>query len=139
MDQWRFDTGIFAFSYGIEIGRCLGGSGRIYCGESDNYPYCCGDYSIIFPQVPHIVVNDSEPCVCEYLYVEPRLLLQKDGHGCDMLWQFFYIPQKLPIIIRREEYPVLHFFISRIFQEFHEKEPCIRGWYMVCWWRSVRR
>ena len=109
------------FHNGIEIGRCLGGSGRIYCGESDSFPYCCGDYSIIFPQVPHIVVNDAEPCVWEYLYVEPRLLLQKDGRGYDMLWQFFYIPQKLPIIIRREEYPVLHFFISRIFQEFHDK------------------
>ena len=110
------------FHNGIEIGRCLGGSGRIYCGESDSFPYCFGDYSILFPQVPHITVNGSEPGSWEYLYMEPRLFLQKDGQDCDTLWQFFYIPQKFPVIIKKEQYPVLYFYISRIFQAFHEKK-----------------
>lgn len=109
------------FHNGIEIGCCLGGSGQIYYGESDSRPYQSGDYSVIFPQVPHIAVNDSGPSVWEYLYVEPRLLFQEDGYGHDALWQYFYIPQKLPVIIRREQFPVLHLYISGIFREFRQK------------------
>lgn len=114
------------FHNGIEIGCCLGGSGRICCGETESYPYSAGDYSILFPQIPHIAVNGSEPGIWEYLYVEPRLFLQEDGNDCDTLWQFFCIPQKLPVIIRKEQYPLLHFYISRIFQEFHEKKTMYR-------------
>lgn len=38
-----------------------------------------------------------------------------------MLWQIFYIPQKVPIVVRQEELPLLHLYISGIFREFHEK------------------
>ncbi|MCM1343858.1 MAG: AraC family transcriptional regulator [Lachnospiraceae bacterium] len=110
------------FHNGIEIGCCLGGTGQIYCGESDSFPYEPGDYSVIFPQVSHITVNDSAPSVWEYLYAEPKLLFQEEGSGCNALWQYFYIPQKLPVIIRREEFPILHLYLSGIFQEFHEKK-----------------
>lgn len=110
------------FHNGIEIGCCLGGSGQIYYGESDCLAYQAGDYSVIFPQVPHIAVNGSNPSVWEYLYVEPKLLFQEEGHGNDALWQYFYIPQKLPVIIRREQFPVLHLYISEIFWEFHQKK-----------------
>ena len=110
------------FHNGIEIGCCLGGSGQIYYGEADSHSYRAGDYSVIFPQVPHIAVNGSDPSVWEYLYVEPKLLFQRESHGYDALWQYFYIPQKLPVIIRQEQFPVLHLYISEIFREFHQKK-----------------
>lgn len=110
------------FHNGIEIGCCHGGSGQVYYGEADSLCYQQGDYSIIFPHVPHIVANGSEPSAWEYLYVEPRLFFQEEGHGDDALWQYFYIPQKLPVIIRREQLPVLHLYLSEIFQEFHQKK-----------------
>ncbi len=110
------------FHNGIEIGCCLGGSGQIYYGEADSLSYQSGDFSIIFPQVPHITVNGSDPGVWEYLYVEPKLFFQEEGHGYDALWQYFYIPQKFPVIIRQEQFPVLHMYISGIFREFHQKK-----------------
>lgn len=108
------------FHNGIEIGCCSGGSGRIYCGETDSFSYQSGDYSIIFPQVSHITASDAAPGVWEYLYADPKMLFQAEG--CDALWQYFYIPQKLPAVIRREQFPVLYSYISGIFQEFHEKK-----------------
>ena len=110
------------FHNGIEIGCCIDGSGRLCCRDSDCFDYRSGDYSIIFPQIPHTTVSGSSPSAWEYLYVEPRLFFQEDCCDCDSLWQFFYIPQKLPVIIKKKEFPVLHLFISRLFQEFHGKK-----------------
>lgn len=110
------------FHNAIEVGYCLDGSGQIYWGESDCFSCRSGDYCIIFPQVPHIVVNDSVINSWEYLYVEPKLFLQKEGFSCDLLWQIFYIPQKVPVVVSRDKYPLLHLYISKIFREFHEKK-----------------
>ena len=110
------------FHNGIEIGCCRGGSGQIYCGESESIFYQPGDYSVIFPYVPHIVVNGTDPGVWEYLYVEPRMFFQDEGQGYGALWQCFYIFQRLPVIIRQEQFPVLYLYISEIFKEFHQKK-----------------
>ena len=110
------------FHNGIEIGSCLDGSGQIYYGENERIPCQAGDYCILFPQVPHMIANSSGTNTCEYLYVEPKLYLHKEGISCDMLWQIFYIPQKVPVVVSRKEFPVLHPYISEIFREFHEKK-----------------
>lgn len=110
------------FHNGLEIGCCLDGSGRIYCGENESFHCQAGDYCIIFPQVPHITLNCSGINSWEYLYVEPKLFLSREGDSCSLLWQIFYIPQKVPVVVSPSQYPLLHLYISRIFREFHEKK-----------------
>lgn len=111
------------FHNGLEIGCCLSGSGEIYCDGIGTFSYHAKDYSIIFPQLPHATVSEDSGSAWEYLYIEPGRLLQKHGASYQELWQIFYILQKLPLVINRESFPLLYFYISQLFQEFREKKP----------------
>lgn len=56
--NWRNDLSVppyLHFHNGIEIGRCLAGAGKLLCPYE--IPYQQGDYSIIFPQTPHMSVT----------------------------------------------------------------------------------
>lgn len=123
---WKVDAAspkFLHFHNAIEIGHCIHGEGTLYHGHSSVVSYTSGDYSIIFPQIPHISVADQTPASWEYLYIDPKKLLETDSAYTSKLWQFFYMLQKIPPIIKVEKMPLLHYYLSRIFQEFHEKKP----------------
>ncbi len=112
------------FHNGIEIGRCLDGRGMLYFNEEVS-SCATGDFSVIFPQTPHIHVAADIPIFCEFIYVDVKALLNKSPYT-DQLWQIFYIPQKIPPIIRQGENSNLYCYLTNIFREFHEKRPLYR-------------
>ena len=125
-NDWRVEASqpnFLHFHNALEIGHCLSGKGVLYYGHSEQFSYDTGDYSIVFPNVPHISTVPQKPAAWEYIYIDPRQLLETATSYDNQLWQFFYMLQYIPPIIKGADSSLLHYYISRIFQEFHEKEP----------------
>lgn len=128
-NYWKVDTSqpqFFHFHNALEIGCCLSGKGSLFYKNAEEFSYEAGDYSIIFPHTPHITTAGQEPASWEYLYIDPKQLLDTNSPYTSQLWQVFYMLQRVPPIIniiRRGEFSLLHYYLSRIFQEFHEKKP----------------
>lgn len=110
------------FHNALEIGLCLDGKGTLYY-EKTSESYNTGDFSIIYPQVPHIASAHEHSSSWEYLYIDVKALLKDRTNDTNQLWQIFYMLQKIPFIIKKESSPNLHFFLTHIFLEFHEKKP----------------
>lgn len=111
------------FHNGLEIGHCIRGNGRLFLNGQTSSPYETGAFSILFPQVPHMAVCGTQESQWEYLYIEPRHFLESAADCGADIWQVFYMLQEIPVIIRKGAFPLLHYYLTRIFQEFHEKQP----------------
>lgn len=123
-DYWKISVSspeYLHFHNGLEIGCCLSGEGNIFLMDGSILACRAGDFSMLFPQTPHICVSTSGESQWEYLYIEPRKLLEKYGADACNLWQTFYMLQKLPFIITRERFPSIYRYLRLIFREFHEQ------------------
>lgn len=111
------------FHNALEIGHCLDGNGILYHGNSGSDSYTSGNFSIIFPQVPHIATALNKPASWEYLYIDVKALLKDKSSATNQLWQVFYMLQRIPFIINEEYSSSLYHYLKRIFWEFHQKKP----------------
>lgn len=124
-DYWKIHINIpeyLHFHNALEIGYCLEGSctlhlesGCTFCGS--------GDFTITFPQLPHMLTARTETASWEYLYLDAETFFKSKGPCMENLWQIFYMMQHVPAIITKNEFPLLYNCLSQIFQEFHEKKP----------------
>lgn len=122
-DYWKIHTSIpeyLHFHNALEIGYCLEGSCTLHL-ESGNTFCEPGDFSIIFPQLPHMLTARTETASWEYLYLDAETFFKNRGTGTENLWQIFYMQQRVPSVISEAGFPLLHDCLRQIFQEFHEK------------------
>lgn len=126
-EYWRIETcqpEFFHFHNAVEIGLCLEGKGILYHGNDSAADwYTAGDFSIIFPQVPHIAVASEGSALWEYLFVDVKSLFKDKPRNINQLWQIFYMLQRIPFIITKDNPSRMNYYLTRIFGEFHEKKP----------------
>lgn len=125
-EHWKTNTcqpEYLHFHNALEIGHCLDGNGILYHGSSDSDSYTSGNFSIIFPQVPHITTALNKPASWEYLYIDVKALLKDKSKDTNQLWQVFYMLQRIPFIIKEEEFSSIHHYLTCIFWELHQKKP----------------
>ncbi len=125
-ENWKIQTHkpkYFHFHNALEIGHCLDGKGVLYHGNNESDSYTAGNFSIIFPQVPHIAMALDKPASWEYLYIDAKNLLKNRSHDTNQLWQVFYMLQRIPFIIKEEDSLPIYHYLNRIFWEFHQKKP----------------
>lgn len=119
------------FHNGLEIGHCIRGNGQVFMTGRSPSVYETGTFSILFPQVPHMAVCGTQESQWEYIYIDPIRFLESAADCGSDIWQIFYMLQEIPVIIQEDTFPLLFYFLSRIFQEFHEKSLCISRLSMV--------
>jgi AraC-like DNA-binding protein len=113
---------ILHFHNCIEIGFCISGSGNI-CFENSTYHYCSGDYSIIYPMIPHITLTSNQNgSNWEYIYVDPDLLFSKSSALSDELKHFSFVEQRFSPIISKNINSTLVFMLNELFTEFRQKQ-----------------
>lgn len=110
------------FHNSLEIGCCISGQGSIFLLNGTTLSYRAGDFSMIFPQTPHTSTCSCGESRWEYLYIDPKNLLEKSGVDGYNLWQVFYMLQRLPFIISQKDFPNMYNYLKLIFQEFHRKD-----------------
>lgn len=111
------------FHNGLEIGHCIRGNGQVFMTGRSPSVYDTGAFSILFPQIPHMAVCGTQESQWEYIYIDPIRFLESAADCGSDIWQIFYMLQEIPVIIQEDTFPLLFYFLSRIFQEFHEKKP----------------
>lgn len=124
-DYWRIQTSqpeFFHFHNAVEIGLCLKGNGILYHGDASADFYTAGDFSIIFPQIPHMAVASEGPASWEYLYIDAKSLLKDKSADFSQLWQIFYMMQRIPFIIPKDHHSRMNDYLTCIFREFHEQK-----------------
>lgn len=125
-DYWKIQPHqpkMLHFHNAVEIGFCVDGEGILYHGKDSRDSYHSGDFSIIFPQVPHIATATKSPASWEYLFIDAKSLLKNRTADTSQLWQIFYMLQRIPFIIKKDTSPEIHYYLSLIFQEFYDKKP----------------
>lgn len=128
-DYWKVDPGeppFLHFHNGIEIGYCMEGHCTLYRANEESSFIEKGDYCIIYPQVPHIIMSNDVARCWEFLYVDPKRFLEYGSEEGSQLWQIFFMPQRIPAFVRKDTSPDLYFLLSRIFREYHEKSSLYR-------------
>ena len=110
-EQWKIQTHqpeYLHFHNALEIGHCLDGKGILYHGTKESDSYTSDNFSIIFPQVPHIAMAVEQPASWEYLYIDVKTLLKDKSKDTNQLWQVFYMLQRIPFIIKEENSPAIY-------------------------------
>lgn len=106
----------------IEIGHCLSGEGTLYI-ENKEYTFQAGDICFIPENIAHISKSSSnQTSRWEYIYLNPSLLLEEIFPEKKLESLLLCSPHIAKVFPHSEE-PYLHFLISRMFGEFHEKGP----------------
>ncbi|MDD4849565.1 MAG: AraC family transcriptional regulator [Gemmiger sp.] len=107
----------------IEIGYCISGKGTV-CFENSVADYQEGDFSIIYPNTPHITTSPTSDSCWEYIFVDIDLLFApKNGiQGGEGLSALFYAVQQVPLLLSANMAGPLYQLLRLLFQEFHHKE-----------------
>lgn len=101
----------------IEIGHCIQGKGTLYM-EKKEMDFKPDDISIIAENTIHISKSgNNQHSKCEYIYFNPHLMF---GDSCPTN-SFDYAPY-YSNVFDAESNPHIHFLVSRMFVEYHEKK-----------------
>ena len=122
-DNWKIQPHLpkyLHFHNALEIGHCLDGNGILYHDNHSEH-FFAGNFSIIFPQVPHITIASEQPSTWEYLFIDVKSLLKDKSKDTDTLWQTFYMLQRIPFILSEKDSSSIYYYLQQIFREFHEK------------------
>ena len=125
-DYWQVEPGepqFLHFHNGIEIGHCLEGETVLYREEEEPLSFSSGDFSLVFPQQLHIMASRERPSRWEFIYIEPKLLVEGECSPAAELWPLFYMRQIIPARISSDGFPSLYALLRNIFQELHMKSP----------------
>lgn len=98
----------------------------MYREEEEPLSFSSGEYSLVFPQQLHIMAGREHPSRWEFIYIEPKLLIEGECSQAAELWPLFYMRQIIPARISSGSFPSLYTLLRNIFQELHEKVPFIR-------------
>lgn len=118
----------------IEIGHCLSGEGTLYI-ENKEYEFHAGDICFIPENIAHISKSSfNQKSKWEYIYFNPSLLFEKN-FATNKLESLLVCSPHLSKVFPHSEEPYLHFLISRMFAEFHEKgtnyQDSLRGLFLT--------
>ena len=105
----------------IEIGHCLSGEGTIYV-ENKEYTFKPNDICIISENTIHISKSASQQkSKWEYIYFNPYLLFG-DRFPSSLFNNLFFSPPYFSNVLDSEAHPYIHFLVTRMFSEYHEKK-----------------
>ncbi len=125
-DYWKVEPGepeFLHFHNGVEIGFCLEGETILYREEEKPLLFLPGDFSVVFPQQIHIMAGRNHPSRWEFIYIEPKLLVEGETPSPEELWPLFYMRQVVPARISSESLPPLYALLQSVFRELHAKKP----------------
>lgn len=102
----------------FEIGSCLTGAGTL-CTPSYRLTFSAGDYIIIPPMEPHMIISREAPCRLEYIFFNPLLLF---GHQDDLYLSIYhdYYKQASPCRFFSSNNSYICHLLSGLFFELHE-------------------
>lgn len=107
----------------FEIGICSEGDGIFVCNDKI-CAVSAGDVLFVPPYARHYSKsNDPEkPCMCNFMFFDAEDILEKIGiTDGDKISSLIYESNllNLPFLFTADEYPMLNFALSKMFEEYH--------------------
>lgn len=124
-DYWKVENGIPQFLHfhnALEIGHCLNGKGSFLHRSVGEHPFHADDFSIIYPQNPHISYAENEPSAWEYMFIDLQKFANLNPVYPQQVMRLFFMPQRISPIINARNMPLLYSHLTQIFREMHEKK-----------------
>lgn len=102
----------------FEIGSCLNGAGTL-CTPAYRLSFSSGDYIIVPPMEPHMMISDESPCQLEYIFFNPLLLF---GHRNDLYLSVYHDYYQKSACARTfsPDSSYICCLLSDLFREIHE-------------------
>ncbi|MDD4849153.1 MAG: AraC family transcriptional regulator [Gemmiger sp.] len=126
----------YIFHNYLELGYCHEGSGVLVVDDTE-YPFRCGDISIVSPFVMHYnYTSSSEPCRCEYLKMDVDRILSgfSDAHTLG-LRESLFSARSFNGLVKSEQSSMIQPLVKNILAEVQTKdrfyEASIRGYCMT--------